>query len=766
MAAMRVRLLTVAALAWACATEMDPEVTYPDGPRSPTTDARPNRPVDDGGGVVPSMDATPPDAAPPDAAPPDAAPLDAAPRRDQGDLGDAAPPVDAAPDAAPSVDAAQDAAPPIDAALDAAPPVDAALDAAPPVDAAPRADAAPVADAAPDQGAPPPRRPSVILFVGAGMGPGHVAAASRAATGAPDRLRFQALPQVAFLRTSSLSGITDAAAAATAMATGRPTLNAHLGVDRAAMPQTNLAERARVRGWRTGLITSGALTDPGLAAWALHTADALTGERVANDLTRLGPDVLLGGGARAFRPMGPDSDRGDEGLLDPLRAAGYTLVESAAALAAARPDADGRLVGLFAGDALAPPGARPATQPTLAAMVEAALLHLDAGGRGGFVLVVRAEHVGRAAAARDLKGVVDAVSALDAAFDAARAWADDREDVTLIVTGDREIGGLEVVGGGGGGALPDVTWSAEAETNRRVTVWARGPGADTFDGSESSLIRLHDVLRAPLEGGAVRPPSSALVPDGHLADLRWLATAQTNPAGFGAGFNELDALRLDVDPHTLALGLEGRFERAHNAIVVLVDVDPGAGTGVGSLRGALSDRDGLADAVLTATPVTAPPVDGFGADLAVVLALGAEPRLEQLVPDGGLRGLSGRFGRPDDLAWLPAAVAVHERARADTDRAAAGGADIGLEVHLPLSALYPERADALTPVPPDAVIDVAAFLVNDDGSFLSNHALPPFADMPENPGAAATPLPGVVRFELDTDGDGRPDGAAAPQVLP
>ena len=92
--------------------------------------------------------------------------------------------------------------------------------------------------------------------------------------------------------------------------------------------------------------------------------------------------------------------------------------------------------------------------------------------------------------------------------------------------------------------------------------------------------------------------------------------------------------------------------------------------------------------------------------------------------------------------------------------------DVRRDHHVMGRVLRNAVEDAMEDAGADAAIDLVAFLVNDDGSFLSNHALPPFPDQAENPGAAATPLPGVVRFTLDSDGDGRPDGAAAPEVLP
>ena len=629
-------------------------------------------------------------------------------------------------------------------------------------------DAVPDAAMAADVGPEPPPGPAVILVLGSGMGPDHVAAARVATFGAEGSFAFEAWPGHALLRTASFSGTTDAAAAATTLMTGRKTLNGRAGVDRDGLPIGNLFERARGVGMRTGLVTTGELTDPTPAGLTVHTEAPEARVVVANDLARVGPEVVLGGGARWFLPAGPDSERADEGLLAPLLGAGYTVVRTAAALTAAEPDADGRLIGLFAQRDLGFRAARGGAgeAPDLPDLTEAALRFL-APHRGGFLLVIDAGHLGRAATAHDAPGVVAEIQALSDTVARISRWARGREDVTVIVAGDVEIGDLRVLDGGDVGAPPAMTFGRDGPTNRRVPAWATGPGADALDGSEVDQARVFDVLRAAIDRAPVRPASVPRVPDGHLGDLRWQAAVQVNASGFDPRLNRLDTLLLDVDPHALSIGVVGRFESGHNAVVVLIDVDPGAGTGPAALRGSVTDGVGAADALLARSPLGAPAVDGFGADLAVVIAGGVSPRLEELRADGGLRGLHDRFGRLDDLAWRPVASAVHELARTSAFDVPVGAPLTGLELQVPLAELYPERADALTPVPPGAAIAVAVVLVNDDGGFLSNQALPPFpAETVENPGAAETALPGVARFILDPNGDGRPDGDEAPEVLP
>ncbi len=75
--------------------------------------------------------------------------------------------------------------------------------------------------------------------------------------------------------------------------------------------------------------------------------------------------------------------------------------------------------------------------------------------------------------------------------------------------------------------------------------------------------------------------------------------------------------------------------------------------------------------------------------------------------------------------------------------------------------LYPGLGGA---VPAGAILGIAAVLVNTDGGYTSNQALPAFPEGTENPGRTMTALPGVVRFVLDTDLDGIADAALPPTI--
>ncbi len=634
-------------------------------------------------------------------------------------------------------------------------------------DARPADDASPAPDSlSPTPDALPAERHIVILMIGDGMGPEQRRAASLYAHGAPGQLAMEQLPFQGQLRTASLSGITDSAAAATTMASGVRTRNARIGLDANGQPVKTLVERAHELGLAAGVVSTAALPHATPGAFTAHREERADMLGVADDqalITR--PEVLLGGGRQWFAAAGPDSLRADGGLIQPLIDAGYQYVDTAAALASASPDDGARLLGLFAAEHLdyALDRAPDTTQPTLAAMSLEAIEFLDRDP-DGFFLMIEGGRIDMAAHGNDLARTVGETLAFDAAVAAVRDWAAARDDVTLLVTADHETGGLAVTADNGQGQLPDVTWRWGQHTNARVGVHGLGPGADLFDGQLRDHTWIHAVAAAHLAGVPVTEPSAGPVPDGAFDDLRWRVTEQTVTSGFGPGFNQLDALEVDATAAGLSIGIEGLFQWDANAVVLLIDTDLGASTGPARLRGAVTDQTGRIDAILAASSVDAPPVAGFGADFALVIWGGTDPHVEDLVADAGLRGLVAPIGDPTNLWWYGAAINYGESVRTRTTAAAPTPGE-GLELLVPWSTLYPAAQSGS--VPAGATIGLAAILVNDDGGYTSNQSLPPFpATTTTNPGRTPTPLPGIIHFQLDTDSNSLPDGNTPPTVLP
>ena len=321
---------------------------------------------------------------------------------------------------------------------------------------------------------------NVILFIGDGMGSGHVEATSLY-LGRP--LIFESFPYSTTMTTNSTQGVTDSAAAATAMATGRRVNN---GVISMAIPGTGEELTSTLDLWqaagnRAGLVTTSSIDDASPAAFAAHEPTRENRTEIASDyFEQSRPNVLMGGAG--------------DGVTETLaEAAGYTVVGDTTELLALDVGAVTHLSGQF-GEGHMPPinhGREPL--PTLAQMTETAL-HLLEDGPNGFFLMVEQEGTDTYSHGNDLELMVDAATEMEAAVEVALEWAGTEGDTMIIVTADHETGGLVVEQDNGPGELPDVRWTAGSRhTASPVPLYASGPGAGRVT-AIADITELHAIL--------------------------------------------------------------------------------------------------------------------------------------------------------------------------------------------------------------------------------------------------------------------------------
>ena len=183
--------------------------------------------------------------------------------------------------------------------------------------------------------------------------------------------------------------------------------------------------------------------------------------------------------------------------------------------------------------------------------------------------------------------------------------------------------------------------------------------------------------------------------------------AQTQLAGndqessWGAQ-NRLENLYAGIDGETLYVGVAGQSQGdgAMNAIVVYIDVDYGAGTGI-SVTSEIVDEQGAPDAALGGSLTISD--TGFGAELGF-----ASLDLSDYWPGEGDPAAASAgwrsFENPADLGWLVEGPVIGDSA--------------GLEASIPLSALYGDATGE------ERSLAITARLVSGTGDYVSNQALP------------------------------------------
>jgi alkaline phosphatase len=287
----------------------------------------------------------------------------------------------------------------------------------------------------------------VILFIGEGLAPARLAP-TRIYTGGVDKpLTLDAMPHLALVKNYSNDfAATDAAAAASAMATGIRVNSRTIGAGPRDTAPT-LLELAQRSGRAAGLVTDGKIAGPTAAAFYAHSTEATAQLQIAGQFVDAATvDLALGGGAEDFLPEAKNGTRKDgRDLLSEIRRKGFDVARTKAELETVPGWRRPKLFGIFATSELAYADHIEAhhEQPTLPDMVRRAIELLQYN-RGGYLLVVNANLMRKAAEKNDAEHTLSETAELDRAVAAALRYAG--ENSTIIVTGNVALGGLHLNG--------------------------------------------------------------------------------------------------------------------------------------------------------------------------------------------------------------------------------------------------------------------------------------------------------------------------------
>ena len=278
---------------------------------------------------------------------------------------------------------------------------------------------------------------NIILVIADGLGLAPVTAATYA-TGSRTLVDMPVRGLIATHAEDAL--VTDAAAASTALSTGRGTRRGALGMvpdGDQLVAATTLLELAEQDGRATGIVSTASLTDPAVAAFYAHRPLAVT-DIPASALVAFGDqqtasagiDVAIGGGRYAFgapelaelTAQGVEIDLTWHDGLTPLPGQRLLRLVADGHLAAAAERLDGA----------------PGDQPLLAEMTRVAIEAL-AENDDGFVLIVHAGGLGAVLNRQDRgEDVIDELTDLHLAVAEARRFAAAEPDTLVVVLGTRD----------------------------------------------------------------------------------------------------------------------------------------------------------------------------------------------------------------------------------------------------------------------------------------------------------------------------------------
>lgn len=296
----------------------------------------------------------------------------------------------------------------------------------------------------------------VFFIIGDGMGLGQVNATEMYLAELENRigivpLLFSQFPAVGYTTTySSFNGVTDSAAAGTALASGHKSKNGGIGVDSTLnSPVPSIAERAKNQGFKVGIVTNVSIDHATPASFYAHRASRSMNYEIALDL--IDSDFDFFGGAGFVKPETRFDKTVGPSIFPLIEQAGYTLAygyddyhnnaksDEKVILMNNKGESSSNLP--YAID-------RKESDLTLAQITECAINTLTNSNDKGFFLMIEGGQIDWACHANDAASTFHEILDLNDAVKVAYQFYMAKPDETLIiVTADHETGGL-VLGNG------------------------------------------------------------------------------------------------------------------------------------------------------------------------------------------------------------------------------------------------------------------------------------------------------------------------------
>jgi len=290
----------------------------------------------------------------------------------------------------------------------------------------------------------------VFMFIGDGMStPQRMVSDEFSRKIGRGPLAMNMLPCQCMTRTKAANSlVTDSAAAATAIACGERANMGALGVTPDGKRIESVAEIARDKGMKVGIVTTVTIVHATPAGFYAHLRSRSDFYKIALELIDSRFDFFAGGGVYDKYDDKKNS-RYKGNVFDLAAKSGYNVVKTKAGFDALKPGC-GRTWCVFGDESMDFVIDSPKDVPTLADMVAKSIELLD--NPNGFFIMGEGGKLDYGAHANDPATVVRETVAMDDAVKVALEFAKKHPEETLIITtGDHETGGM-TMGFGGTGA--------------------------------------------------------------------------------------------------------------------------------------------------------------------------------------------------------------------------------------------------------------------------------------------------------------------------
>ncbi len=315
-------------------------------------------------------------------------------------------------------------------------------------------------------------------MIGDGMGVSQMSASYYYAKKEPNFSRF---PIVGLSKTSSGSHkITDSAAGATAISTGKKTYNGAIGLDMDKECAETLLEYLSKEGKSTGLISTSSITHATPASFFAHEKSRKSAASIAKQMLEAPVDFFAGGGLKYFE---------SGSLIKDLESKGFSINTTGLDKSPLRLNNTSTKFGYL----LASDGMPKMINGRGEFLKEASELCIEFLNKDedGFFIMIEGSQIDWGGHANNSQYVISEVLDFDQAVGAVLDFAEKDGNTLVIVTADHETGGFTL--GGKSKKVPfgglvsdydeiDPSFSTRGHSSAMVPVLAFGPGAEMFSG--------------------------------------------------------------------------------------------------------------------------------------------------------------------------------------------------------------------------------------------------------------------------------------------
>ena len=309
---------------------------------------------------------------------------------------------------------------------------------------------------------------NLIYIIGDGMGFNHIENTKLYME--VDQLNFEHFYAGEVTTHCADSDVTDSAASATALATGKKTNLDYVGLDPDGKKLKNIMEISKSYGKRTAIVTTDVIGGATPASFSAHAESRDDTVDIIKSQASGKVDLLVGKWSSAYAYS--NKKHFDE--------KGFAYTESVDELKTMQ---SGKIVGNIQNvDSIYNPSADNPT--SLKTLVEYALDYLTKDNKKGFTLMVEGAYIDKHSHEQDIMSMIYAMMDLNDAIDYILEWVSKRDDTAIIFTADHETCGLQKAENKD--ALDDDLYTADYHTSANVPLYLYNITTDQtlFDNTE------------------------------------------------------------------------------------------------------------------------------------------------------------------------------------------------------------------------------------------------------------------------------------------